>query len=150
VITVIIVIIVVFHVVVFHVVVFHVVVFHVVVFHVVVFHVVVFHVVVFHVVVLYVSNNTGSMSPPSYELPACYQAPFSRMVIFGRFRRLWIVRVVSLLKSRSVVFNLCPSRCVVDAYISNVELLRSVWAVKVLLVRLTSSSDTHIYCYAPS
>jgi hypothetical protein len=101
-----------------------------VVFHVVVFHVVVFHVVVFHVNVVVFRRFTV---PPSYELPASYQAPCSRVGIFGKLRRLWVVKVMGILKSRSVVFNFYLRRCVVNAYFSEIELPRSVRAVIAVL-----------------
>ena len=79
------------------------------------------------------SKITRFTVPPSYELPASHQAPSSRVSIFGRLRRLWVVEFRGILKSRSVVFDLCPWRCVVDAYFFNVELPRSVWAVIAVL-----------------
>jgi hypothetical protein len=54
------------------------------------------------------SKITRFTVPPSYEFPVFYQAPFSRVSIFGRLRKLWVVEVRGILKSRSVVFNLCP------------------------------------------
>jgi hypothetical protein len=71
--------------------------------------------------------------PPSYEPPAPYQASFSRVGIFGGLRRFWVVEVVGILKSGSVVFNFCPRRCVVDTYFFNVELQRSAWVVIAVL-----------------